>query len=387
MKILYFVPAPLTLRSGSTVHILETVKWLRKFGHQVSLAVYLIDEKFFDRKVVVNLGYRPGLALNNFSIPGFKIFVRFLQLLKLAVGLCANVDGFELVYVRDCVSAFILSLLHKNYIYESNNLPINDRLKPNNCTRNVISNTLYKLIIRRAVRGARNNVVVSEVIKDYYVNNFEVSKTRVHVIHNGANTEKFFPTDDKIKLSEIREEMGISDDYKVANFTGYIAPWRNLVHFVAIADTMLKELPEIKFLIVGDGQDRVAMEREVERRCLSDNFIFTGYVPQVRVNQLINISDVCFTFAKGESERVVTSPIKVYEYLACAKPVISTPGRCLEHIRDYIEIVPEREFADAFVDLLKDTDGYNKGGYDFILECQTWKQVIRRVERVILDSI
>lgn len=127
------------------------------------------------------------------------------------------------------------------------------------------------------------------------------------VIPNGVNIPKIFKESNK----EIKK--------KTVGFVG------SLEYFIDI-DLILecaKELPEINFLIVGGGREFQLMNQYIRKNNLS-NIVMTGPVPYQDVMKYIEKMDICLNIFKPINVSHYACPIKLFEYLACNKPVIST---------------------------------------------------------------
>jgi glycosyltransferase involved in cell wall biosynthesis len=86
---------------------------------------------------------------------------------------------------------------------------------------------------------------------------------------------------------------------------------------------------KIKFYIVGGGLTTNYMNRienKIKELNLQENVIRVGFVPHDDVPKYIAASDLCVS-PKNPLDPVsyYSSPVKVWEYLAQGKPVISTP--------------------------------------------------------------
>jgi glycosyltransferase involved in cell wall biosynthesis len=87
----------------------------------------------------------------------------------------------------------------------------------------------------------------------------------------------------------------------------------------------LHDLPDhVKLLVVGDGDQYESLCR-LRDEALPERLILTGRVPYEQISRLIQAADVCILpFERvPATEHIV--PIKLYEYMAAAKPVIAAP--------------------------------------------------------------
>jgi len=71
---------------------------------------------------------------------------------------------------------------------------------------------------------------------------------------------------------------------------------------------------QLKLLLVGDGATFPALKAFVEQRGLSDRVILTGRVPHDAVPGLLAAMDMAILPSAGD----YTSPVKLFEFMACA---------------------------------------------------------------------
>lgn len=231
-------------------------------------------------------------------------------------------------------------------------------------------------------------IAVTDGIKRYLVRH-GVGENKIWVIGNGANTDLFRPMDQNI----IRSELGLDPVSTYVCFVGNLAPWQGVEYFIHAAPLVLERDSEVKFLIVGDGAIRDKLEKMVSNLGLNENFIFTGTVPYEDVPKYINAGDICVV-PKLKVFGYGYSPLKLYEYMACGKPVIATNTKGFEILELYnagLLVNPEvaQELSEAIVKLqegeLRKRMGEN--GRVAIIEEYSWEKVAERVASVCENTI
>ena len=76
-------------------------------------------------------------------------------------------------------------------------------------------------------------------------------------------------------------------------------------------------------LVVGDGPGRAWIAALAEERGVADAIEFTGHVEHERVPALLSRADICIDVAPGTALNHRSTMIKIGEYLAAGKPVVS----------------------------------------------------------------
>ena len=136
------------------------------------------------------------------------------------------------------------------------------------------------------------------------------------VTHNAANIDKFSFTEQQ--RSDARAQWGL-EGHVVCGYLGAFVPWHAIDKFVyAIADR-LEQAPHLKLLLVGDGATYPEVKAFVEERGLADRVVLTGRVPHDAVPGLLAAMDMAILPSAGD----YTSPVKLFEFMACAVPPIA----------------------------------------------------------------
>lgn len=172
----------------------------------------------------------------------------------------------------------------------------------------------------------------------------------VKVVPNGVDTEIFNP--EKISTPP---EAELFKGKAVVVFHGTISEYTGCTNIPKIANELVKKKKDVVFLIVGEGPYLDEFKQEVARRGLSNHFYFTGYVSQQKLVELLSVADVGIAPFSVREDTHTIMPLKVLEYLAMKKPVVSTP------IHGVSELVIDGktgfltnpdEFSDALEELL-----------------------------------
>lgn len=147
--------------------------------------------------------------------------------------------------------------------------------------------------------------------------------------YNGANVHDFVPLDKQ----ECRRSLGLNPSLHYYVFIGSIARWRGVDLLVEIFNKYMSD--DDVLLVVGDASHKYG--QAVKNRAISGGrVIFKDEVEVKEVVKYINAADVCLVPVKP----VLTSPgnpLKLYDYIACGKPVIGQENitGCSDEIKRY----------------------------------------------------
>ncbi|MHB8104335.1 MAG: glycosyltransferase, partial [Dehalococcoidales bacterium] len=140
-----------------------------------------------------------------------------------------------------------------------------------------------------------------------------------------VDTEMFRPAP---ASTEFRRKWGLGKDDKIILFIGTLFDFSGLDVLIKKFPKVLKEVPEARLLIVGDGPQRPKLEKIITETGLQKQVIITGFQPYNTMPQYINMSTICInTFLTNDTTRDIF-PSKIVQYLACGKAVVATrlPG-------------------------------------------------------------
>lgn len=379
MRILIYVPTIVIDRGGGdSMHVRELGENLSKVGNKVGVICRLAG------------GSYNGLAsIKQVKSPNTKLVSWFwANIYGLFLGL-ATLKGnkYDLVYTRAGVSAvaWLVSRLTKvPSVTEVNGLIWDEaRISGVRWWRKAFGYFL-NWIEGKAYRHSQHVVAVTPRIKEALVAALGIKPEKIAVIPNGANTDLFKPMD----TNQARRQLNLSGADYFVTFVGSLAAWQGVEHLTRSAPYILKECPESKFLIVGDGTMKQGLIELAQRIGVSDRMIFTGRVPYDKVPLYINAGDVCVVPKKPMASGY--SPLKLYEYMACEKPVVATRTSGFEILKANnagLLVNPEnlQELAKAIIKLLQDPElrkQMGKNGRKYVVENHSWESVAKRVAEV-----
>ena len=196
--------------------------------------------------------------------------------------------------------------------------------------------TLYRLVPQRIfqpiaryiesknLRKADKVITINEKLKDYAIS-MGANPDETYVVRAGIDLERYDPNMDG---SEIRERYGIKEDDLVLFFMGWLYDFSGLKEVATELSRIKDEKPDIKLLIVGDGDAFDDLQKIREDYHLENQIILTGKQPYESIPAFIASSDICLLPAYDNEIMRDIVPIKLYEYMAMRKPVVTTklPG-------------------------------------------------------------
>jgi len=386
VNILFIGLVDISLNKGSSIHTRELVENLRRRGNEVKLIAQASKEIKFHNF------YNTGAFLNHKN-DLVRFFYLLISVVRALFYIFIYAKEADVIYVRDSMSLVLSCLPKRIYkkwiVYEVNGLAHEERRLHGRYLLNRLYIKLLDFVEKIAIRNSDKIIAVTSKIKEYIKDRYGIDN--VVVIGNGVNTSLFYPIRDKEILEGLRRKLRIEMDDYVVGFIGSLSPWQGLEYLVLASSNILSEIPNTRFLIVGDGVKRREIEDRINRLGLKDKFIFIGEVAYEDASKYINISDVCIAlYTTPRNEKVWGSPLKMYGYMACGKPVIGTrtPGlEIIEKKRVGILVEPEdpKGLYEGIMSLIKDKGLRKRFGENGIRLASenSWEIISAKVEEIL----
>lgn len=111
------------------------------------------------------------------------------------------------------------------------------------------------------------------------------------------------------------------DGFRVM-FAGNVGAAQDVDSIIKAANET-REIPEIKWVIVGDGRARANVEEQTKQLGLTETVVFLGRHPMAQMPTFFSFADVMVVSLKDEYIFSLTIPAKTQSYMASGKPIVS----------------------------------------------------------------
>ena len=401
MNILYYDFLNLEDHGNEATHIYEVLSNLSKLGHNV----VLLNRGRLTNAREIHLPQQPsrwrGVRGSLRSVPVFRFFegeitvawrlVREIQtFIVVLVAMMRRKVNPDVVYMRHDLfngGYFLARLIRIPVVKEVNGILV-DEMRAKNEGSSALLWAISRIERFTLPRG-RKIIVVTSKLKEVLHDNYNVPEDKIVVIPNGANIDLFKPMD----KAEARRKLNLNQGNDYICFVGSLVKWQGIEYLIKSMPLILEKCPHARLLIVGDGIMKNELIELAKQISLSDKIIFTGKIPYHKVSLYINASDVCVLPKKPLKSGY--SPLILYEYMACARPVVATRTSGLEILEEYnagllFSPMDTQELADAVTMLLKDGELKKKLGENsqkYVVENQSWASVAQRIADVSEELI
>lgn len=169
------------------------------------------------------------------------------------------------------------------------------------------------------LKRAKKIFCVSNVLKSYFVSR-GISEEKICVISNGVDINRFNPS---IPSNEIKDRYRLKG-CPVIGFIGSFHYWHGVHHLIDLIQSILASHPKVIFMLVGSGGPlKSQLEDFIRENNCRDRVILTGHVPHDEIPAFIAAMDVVLA-PYPPLDFFYYSPVKIYEYMAMGKAVVSS---------------------------------------------------------------
>ncbi len=290
--------------------VYELTQNLTKRGHRVYLFIPKIG--YPEQQTTAHVCPVPFIDLPVLRFISFQVLA-FLWALRVAL----RKDHPDIIYVRIMWS--VIPMILGRFLSVPVMLEIND--SPHRAyasIKNPFKRTIVHLIDKISFHLSDHILPVTQQIAENMHTLEGIPWRKLTVLPSGTNIDLFHPMDKR----QCCLKLGFDESLTYIGFIGTFFRHQGIDTLIDAAPAIIQKYPQVRFLVLGDGPMRAAWSEKIDDNALSTYFLFPGNVPYEEVPQYCGVMDVCVApFLKEAVER---SPVKIFDYLACGKPVVAT---------------------------------------------------------------
>jgi glycogen(starch) synthase len=260
---------PPKIQGGLDVHVFEIAKELSKNNR-----VYLTLPQFNSPRKGSNGVNVIPIKCPEFS--GMKSLINSVKTYNANIAkACRNLD-FDIVHAHDWFGAEAAESLGKPWVFSMHSL---EYMRSGHSGKSTM-----EALERRGAKKAGRIITVSRRMGEDISKRYGIRPEKIDVVYNSACIDKGNP-------ERIRKKLGLGRS-PIALFLGRLSGQKGPEYFLHAAKLALKEVPEAKFLMVGEGNLEKSLQQFSHHLGLDGNVIFTGFVPQNQLASYYAAADV-----------------------------------------------------------------------------------------------
>ena len=225
----------------------------------------------------------------------------------------AAIDGSEVVYTRDLRAGFWTSMLGIPIIYEAHSLP-----------GGLTGPAFFKLLVSGS--GFRGVVVITDALKSLLFNRYGnlFGENSILTAPDAVDMDRFEHVSSPIVA---RKKLDFESNKFTAGYAGHLYEGRGIETILALAG----HFPEIEFIVVGGSHGKILEKRDRASAQGLQNLRFCGFVPNADLPTYLAACDLLLmpyqkrvSLNRGGDTSKWMSPMKMFEYMATGRPIISS---------------------------------------------------------------
>lgn len=146
------------------------------------------------------------------------------------------------------------------------------------------------------------------------------------VIYNGVDINRFRP----LNTATSRKRYALSSADKVVLYVGRLDPLKGVDRLIVVSKQLMAKHDNLRVIIAGAGEQSY-LARVMSMATPRDRFLFTGWIDQSRLAEIYSLADVVVAPSEYSGGNTVL------ESMACAKPVVVTPGSGFSELVKHLE--------------------------------------------------
>ena len=245
----------------------------------------------------------------------------------------AQQRGAWLCYARgrDVLAAWLALQLGAHAIFEVHGRPVS-RLE-------------LRLLRSVAAHAHGQLVAISAELAAVYGREYGIPAQRFIIAADAVSLARFTP---QLQRAEACIACGLASDARYAVYTGGLYPGRGLEALFAAMRSQSAQL-----VVVGGGAPAAVQHwRSIASAAGVPDAIFTGYQPPAQIPNYLQAADVLLMpygartlTPSGEDTTAFMSPLKMFEYMAAARPIVASDlpalRGTLQHERNALLVAPD----------------------------------------------
>ena len=178
-----------------------------------------------------------------------------------------------------------------------------------------IQTRFFILIEKFLARYSTKIIAISKKQKEELVELGICESEKIEIIKLGFDFEDVLP--DKTDVGLFRKKYKIPIKADLIGIVGRLTPIKNHMLFLNICEEVLKKYQDIYFAIIGEGELKEQLEKELNKRGLKPNVFITGFIKNLK--PVYADLDIVLLTSNNEG-----TPVALIEAMACNKIVMTT---------------------------------------------------------------
>jgi glycosyltransferase involved in cell wall biosynthesis len=269
------------------------------------------------------------------------------------------VEGFDVLHAHNppdtlVVVAAVHKLLGRKSVFDHHDLSPELYLSRYKTKTEGIVTRGLRLLEKLSVKCADVVIATNESYRDIDIARNGAAPERVFIVRNGPNPKR-------VQLTEPDQRL-LAMNKKILVYVGAMNPQDGVEHLLIALSHLVRDEKRTDFycVLVGSGDSLDALKAQAQALGLDEYVEFTGFIPDADLLRYLSTADICLDPNPTSPLNDVSTWIKVMEYMALGKPIVSFDLKetriSAADAAIYVKPNDEAEFAQTVASLLDDPE-------------------------------
>ena len=382
MKIYMITASDLGIAHGPTIHFMNLAEHLA--SQHVSIDIFAPRLGRFPEKTDVTIHYIPTLKIKYLAHACFQIPLFFVLLWHTIK------HQPDCIYTRTSfftgISSLVAWLCRIPHIAQINAIQYENVCRDH---RNLLLRYIIKWLEQYTARASQEIIMLTEGMKNNLCDLYHISPVKIDVVPAAADENMFYPIDH----TTARQHIHYAQDRPLIGYMGTLDHWQDVDMLIRALPFVRNNIPNAQCIIVGDGLLKPSLISLSSQLNLVSCVSFVERQPYHMMPYFINACDVCVI--PRRLYQAGYSPIKLYEYMACGRPVVATriPGfDILETYQAGILVTPNspEDLAHGIIRMLQDpvyAQQLGLNGRKTVIQHYTWTKTAEKIAQICHSTV
>ena len=234
-----------------------------------------------------------------------------------------------------------------------------------------IQRKVEKILSAKTLNKSSKILVANNETKEIVNEFYDVSPEKIEIMPNGIDTKIFHTS--VIKKS------------KMILFSGVMYNHRGIDVLLNAAPTVIKKIPEVKFVLLGDGPELDNLKKIAENLKIEKNIEFKGWIKRDEVMNYLADASIAIGPLRSTTVTKNALPIKVLEYRASSLTILSQKDTLANDVlvddENGYSVTDPEDLATKIIHILENNEKRIKMGtksYEMSLKFD-WENVAKKI--------
>jgi len=250
-------------------------------------------------------------------------------------------------------------------------IKIDDAIYEKSTGLKAIQRKIEKILSTKTLKKSSKILVANDETKEIVKEFYNVPVEKISIMPNGIDVNLFHTNADKKS--------------KIVLFSGVMYNHRGVDILLKAASIVIKKIPEVRFVLLGEGPELNELKKIVKDSKIEDNIEFKGWIEREDIIDHLAEASIGIGPLRSTSVTKNALPIKVLEYMAASLPILSQrntlPNSVLIDSENGYFVKDEVELAAKIIQILENDEErirMSTKSHEIVLKFD-WEKIVKKI--------